>query len=81
MTSTRKHSSTGFWLTVALVAVLVGYPLSMGPFVLIAQSDWFPESGWIAQAAEYFCMPYLWLTYNSPYPVNYALVFYVDLWK
>jgi len=31
MTSDRKKSSAGFWLTVALVAVLVGYPLSFGP--------------------------------------------------
>ena len=31
MTSDRKHPSAGFWLTVALVAVLVAYPLSFGP--------------------------------------------------
>jgi len=27
----RKHSSAAFWITVALVVVLVGYPLSFGP--------------------------------------------------
>ena len=27
----RKHPSAAFWITVALVAVLVGYPLSFGP--------------------------------------------------
>jgi hypothetical protein len=27
MASDRKHHSAGFWITVALVAVLVGYPL------------------------------------------------------
>ena len=27
----RKHPTAAFWLTVALVAVLVGYPLSFGP--------------------------------------------------
>jgi hypothetical protein len=31
MTPDRKHSTAVFWLTVALVAVLVGYPVSMGP--------------------------------------------------
>src|ERR1700693_5218805 len=31
MTPDRKHPSAAFWLTVALVAVLVGYPLSFGP--------------------------------------------------
>lgn len=30
MTSPRKPAA-GFWITVALVAVLVGYPLSFGP--------------------------------------------------
>jgi hypothetical protein len=32
MTSDRKHPSAALWLTVALVAVLVGYPLSFGPW-------------------------------------------------
>ncbi len=31
MISDRKKPSAGFWITVALVAVLVGYPLSFGP--------------------------------------------------
>jgi len=29
--SSPRNPSTGFWITVALVAVLVGYPLSFGP--------------------------------------------------
>jgi len=31
MTSPRKKPSAGFWIVVAMVAVLVGYPLSFGP--------------------------------------------------
>jgi len=31
----RKHPSVAFWITVALVAVLVGYPLSWGPWLWI----------------------------------------------
>lgn len=31
MTSPRKHPSVAFWITVALVVVLVAYPLSLGP--------------------------------------------------
>jgi len=27
----RSHSSAAFWITVALVVLLVGYPLSFGP--------------------------------------------------
>ena len=37
MTSDRKHPpSAALWITVALVAVLVGYPLSLGPACWIA---------------------------------------------
>ncbi len=32
MTTDRKHPSAGFWITVTVVAVLVGYPLSYGPW-------------------------------------------------
>jgi hypothetical protein len=31
MTSPRKKPTAGFWITVALVAVLVGYPLNTQP--------------------------------------------------
>jgi len=31
MTSDGKHPSAGFWITVGLLAVLVAYPLSIGP--------------------------------------------------
>ncbi len=31
MTPDRKKPTAGFWISVALVAVLVGYPLSCGP--------------------------------------------------
>jgi hypothetical protein len=36
MTCDRKHPSAAFWISVALVAVLVGYPLSFGPACWIA---------------------------------------------
>jgi hypothetical protein len=36
MSDERKKPCAAFWITVALIAVLVGYPLSIGPAVLIA---------------------------------------------
>lgn len=33
MTSDRKKPTTGIWIAVALVAVLVVFPLSMGPYL------------------------------------------------
>src|SRR5690349_5417611 len=32
----KKKPTAGFWITVALVAVLVGYPLSFGPACWLA---------------------------------------------
>src|SRR5689334_8238648 len=37
MNSDRKPTA-GFWITVALVAVLVGYPLSFGPACWLARN-------------------------------------------
>ena len=34
----RKKPTAGFWIIVALVAVLVGYPLSFGPAVWLADA-------------------------------------------
>jgi len=31
MTSDRKHPTAAFWITAALLVVLLGYPLSFGP--------------------------------------------------
>jgi len=43
MTSDRKHPSAAFWITVALVAVLLGYPLSFGPACWITATGIVPE--------------------------------------
>jgi hypothetical protein len=45
MTS-RKHPSVGFWITVALVVVLVGYPLSLGPMCWLVKHRVMP-SEWL----------------------------------
>jgi hypothetical protein len=42
----RKHPSAGFWITVALVAVLVAYPLSVGPACWIATRIDGGENAW-----------------------------------
>jgi hypothetical protein len=39
----RKRPTVGFWITVALVAVLVGYPLSFGPACWLTDRDYLPE--------------------------------------
>ncbi len=42
MSEDRKRAGAGFWITVALVAVLVGYPLGFGPACWLAGSDRLP---------------------------------------
>src|SRR5437773_482439 len=56
----RKHSSLALWITVALVAVLVGYPLSFGPAVWLTGRRYFRES-----TLESFCWPVLWSTAHA----------------
>src|SRR4029077_8067590 len=40
----HKHATAGFWFTVALVAVLVGYPLSFGPACWVIGRKMLPVS-------------------------------------
>ena len=39
MTPDRKKPAAGFWITVALVVVLVGYPISFGPACWLTYHD------------------------------------------
>jgi hypothetical protein len=43
MISSSKPPSAAFWFTVALAAVLVGYPLSFGVAEWLDGRDWLPE--------------------------------------
>ncbi len=40
--SDRKKPGVAFWATVALLVVLVWYPLSFGPACAVAMRIWFP---------------------------------------
>jgi hypothetical protein len=41
----RKKTTAGFWITVALVVVLMGYPLSFGPVWWLADRGFLPRYG------------------------------------
>jgi hypothetical protein len=45
MTSPCKHPTPGLWVTVALVAVLVAYPLSFGPLLRLYDRRALPRWG------------------------------------
>jgi len=73
----RKHPSAAFWITVALLAVLAGYPLSFGPACW-----WFstagvkpPERG----IAPRFYWPIGWVAANGPDSCRRAIRWYAIL--
>jgi len=55
----RKRPTARFWLTVALVAVLVGYPLSIGPAFRLTDHGSLPD--WEVDPVESFYVPVYWL--------------------
>ena len=77
MVSSRKKPSAAFWITVALVAVLVGYPLSIGPAYRIFEA--FGEPAWAKGALAIIYVPIWWAAEYSPAILR--LIFsYLILW-
>ena len=61
----RKKPSAGFWITVALVAVLVGYPLSFGPACWLVRREKLSR-----QATARIYNPLLWVIFNRHNPIK-----------
>ena len=74
----RKHPSVAPWLTVALVAVLVGYPMSIGPAYWLQRQDWAYGSTCGPFHAIYG--PIIWIYQQGPRPAHDAIGWYLDLW-
>ena len=60
MTAPRKKPTAGFWITVALVAVLVGYPLSMPVAILLDRADLLTDR--VRDIGEIVYFPLVWVT-------------------
>jgi len=73
-----RHTTPGFWITVALVAVLVGYPLNFGPSMGLLYRDMVPNS--VGLVAWYLYFPFGYLLRNGPEPVRDANDWYACLW-
>ena len=76
MGSDRKKPGVAFWATVVLVAVLVGYPLSFGPWMAVRWR--LPDS--LALRIDRLYRPAVSLCYVRPDWLSYAYLDYLDLW-
>jgi hypothetical protein len=73
----RKKPTTGFWITVALVAVLVGYPLSIGPMAYLAQQPW--AFAWSLRYYDLVYWPIMRLARTSEATTT-AYIWYTGMW-
>ena len=72
-----KKPIAGFWITVALVGVLAGYPLSWGPAALVLNSG----DSEITHAVYGFVYdPIIRVYERGPKPIRHALEWYIGLW-
>lgn len=80
MSEERKKRGVAFWATVALVVVLVGYPLSYGPIVYFAgnNSDSIPE--WAGVILEWYFLPLEWMKNHGPDWLHRAIEKYEIFW-
>jgi hypothetical protein len=76
-TASPRKPTAGFWITVALVAVLVGYPLSIGPVCVVWQRADLPSAA--ATALNKFYEPLVWGCGQSGITAN-AVEQYIKLW-
>lgn len=75
MSEEPKKPTAGFWITVALVVLLVGYPLSFGPACW-----WFsPETMPGISVAPIAYWPFGWAALNGPNWVTVAISRYALL--
>jgi hypothetical protein len=78
MTADRKKPGVAFWATVVLVAALVAYPLSFGPFCWLVYHDHLPN-GRATRSALYFYSPIIFAARSSEFIAG-AMSGYVRLW-
>jgi len=69
----RKQPGMAFWTTVALIAVLVAYPLSFGPACWIASRCEFAEG---LVSACY--LPVVWTYFHAPSSVQESIFWYAN---
>jgi len=76
MTSDRKKTGVAFWATVVLAVVLMGYPLSFGPWCWLTSRSSEPAGTPVMSS---FYSPILWAWYRSPDPIGDSIDWFANL--
>jgi hypothetical protein len=76
--NSRKKPGVAFWATVAVVAALVGYPLSWGPVCWI-RSDFLGDADWAMEMYFTIYGPLLWIDERAPDSIQHATAWYCNL--
>jgi hypothetical protein len=75
----RKKPGVAFWATVAVVVVLVGYPLGYGPIAGLHNRELLPR--WLDDATQFVYWPInYWLYLHGPKPVADAILWWANFW-
>src|SRR5262249_44418264 len=64
----QKRAGAALWMTVVVVALLVLYPLSLGPVCWVA-GDWSPDNTMMETVIPRFYYPVLWLARSMRHEV------------
>jgi hypothetical protein len=67
------------WLTIAMVTLLVAYPLSFGPASWLTNHKRPP--GLIGHLIEYFYTPVFLIVQHAPVQIQELFKWYLDLWR
>ena len=78
MTSDRKKPGLAFWTTVALVVVLVGYPLSWGP--VLGFWTWLGQPIWLARVIDVIYLPIDLARFHGPAWIGWVSSKYGNWW-
>jgi len=71
--SDRKQPGVLFWVTVAVVVILVGYPLSLFPIAWLDNSHVIPPDSNADRVFRAYCAPVRWVCMNGPDWLNKAV--------
>jgi hypothetical protein len=84
MSLERKQPRVGFWCSIVLAAMLIAYPLSMGPANWLREtarnSDW-RSALVIHEMFVAFYRPMFWLERNGPQWLLDAMAWYAQLFR